>query len=231
MPRRLLALLSPPTCWSCGACAAPGQPLCDRCDHALPWLGERQASAPLIPRRDERDGSERRRTLGAGAHLDQLWTPLAFDGPARDLVHALKFRGAPGLAAAMAWHVLDGAPRDLLSPPAAIVPVPAHAWRRRARGFDHAEALALELGRASGRPVIASLRRAGGTSAHQRGLDRAERLAGRGLTVETLGCVVPRCAVLVDDVCTTGATLTACARALRAAGASSVSAIAYARAL
>ncbi len=227
MPRRLLALLAPPLCWSCGAGAAAGEPLCDGCDRALPWLGERHASSPLATRPGDRSPGG---SSPAAGLLDQIWTPLAYDGPSRDLVHALKFRRAPGLAAVMAWQMLDGSPRDQLAAPAAIVPVPAHPWRRRARGFDHAEALARELGTASGRPVIRALIRCG-AFAHQRGLGRAERLRGSALTVEHREGAVPRSAVLVDDVCTTGATLEACALALRKGGASSVSAIVYARAL
>lgn len=163
--------------------------------------------------------------------IDALWTPLAFEGPSRDLVHALKFRGVPALARAMARDMLDGAPCDLLTAPAAIVPVPAHPWRRRVRGFDHAQALAQAIGDATGRPVLDALERGGDLRAHQRGLRRAQRLAGEGLDVCARAGRVPRAAVLVDDVCTTGATLGACAAALRAGGASSVSAIVYARAL
>lgn len=209
MARALLELLVPRTCWSCRRPARGLDPLCDGCMRALPWLNLRESSPGL----------------------DDLWIPLALDGPARDLVHALKFRAAPGVAAAMAWHVLDGAPPALLAPPAAVVPVPAHPWRARIRGYDHAGALAAAIADAGGRPLICALRRSGGSRARQRGRSRAGRLAGAGLAVEVAGVAVPRRCVLVDDVRTTGATLEACASALRSAGASSVSAIAYAQVL
>lgn len=215
MPGRLLALLTPPACWSCGAAAPREEPLCARCDGALPWLGERLGAAPL----------------GTACALDALWTPLAFEGPARDLVHALKFRGAERLAPALARDMLDRAPPGLLAAPAALVPVPAHPWRRRLRGFDHAAALAAAIGAISGRPVLDALSRRGAPGTRQRGLGREQRLAGAALAVHAMPDHVPRAAVLVDDVCTTGATLAACAAALRLAGASSVAAVVYARAL
>ncbi len=209
MLRAALDLLVPAACWSCGARAPDGGPLCLRCEHALPWLG----GSP------ELEG------------IDVVWTPLAFHGPARDLVHALKFRAAAGLSGAMAGQIVAGAPEGLLAPPCAIVPVPAHPWRRRLRGFDHAEALAHAIGRVSGRPVVPALRRSGGAFERQRGLGRAERLAGERVTIEARGGAVPLSVVLADDVRTTGATLARCASVLRAAGALQVKAVTYAHAV
>jgi predicted amidophosphoribosyltransferase len=143
-------------------------------------------------------------------------------------VVALKFRAALPAAAVMAAQIAARAPRALLAG-AAIVPVPAAPARRRRRGFDPAERLAAELARRTGRPVAPCLRR-GGTAGRQLGARRAERLGRRRLAVTADGDA-PATALLVDDVHTTGATLDACARALRAAGSRDVRAIAYARTL
>jgi predicted amidophosphoribosyltransferase len=94
---------------------------------------------------------------------------------------------------------------------------------------DHAGALASAVAMRTGLPVARCLARGAGAS-RQLGAGRAERLAGRSLAIRTRG-QVPGVAVLVDDVHTTGATLEACARALRAGGATGVRAVTYARTL
>jgi ComF family protein len=108
-----------------------------------------------------------------------------------------------------------------------VVPVPLHASRRRHRGFNQASDLARHLGL----PVVRALRRTRAT-ATQTDLPAAQRhrnvrdafvVTRRGRTLA--GHVV----VLVDDVSTTGATLEACARALKAAGAAEVRALTAAR--
>lgn len=210
--RDLLDLLVPAVCWSCRApCGPAAAPLCSACARELPWLAPAEA-------------------MEGGRAAGRVWAPLAFDGPARDLVHALKFRDAPGVARLMAAHVVLRLPRGLAEPGAVLVPVPAHPGRRRRRGYDHADALAGAIARRTDLPVARVLRREGGAAAHQRGRSRAGRLAGGGPGVRAGGPAPARC-VLVDDVLTTGATLEACARALRAAGARRVDAIAYARVL
>ncbi len=109
------------------------------------------------------------------------------------------------------------------------MPVPAAAVRRRARGFDHAGRLAAAIGDRTGLRVVACLRRVG-PAPRQARARRATRLERGRIGIAVAGLVPPR-PILVDDVLTTGATLQACAAALRAAGAGSVVGVAYARAL
>lgn len=192
--------LSPPLCWSCQAFAGRGRPLCERCRGRLRFLAPAPAGAPV-------------------------WAAVEYEGPARAMVGALKFRGALGLADPMAALIAACAPVERLR--GELVPVPLHPARRRKRGFNQAERLAHALGRRTGIPVRDCLLRSG-SNLRQVGRDRAARLAGPAGSVTSRG-PVPRSAVLVDDVMTTGATLTACAAALRAAGSTEVSALVFAR--
>jgi predicted amidophosphoribosyltransferase len=193
------------------------------CRRALPWLpGPRcprcGLPAPCGARCPARD-----------AAFAQAWAPLAHDGPARALVAALKFRGALPVAQLMAAQIAAGAPPGLLHG-AALVPVPLHPSRRRDRGFDQAALITRALARRSGLPLVACLRRRGRPT-RQLGADRdARRDAAQRQRLHATGAVPPH-VLLVDDVHTTGATFDACARALRAAGARRVAAIAYARTL
>jgi predicted amidophosphoribosyltransferase len=143
-------------------------------------------------------------------------------------VAALKFRGRLAAADVMAAHVAANAPPALLLG-ATLVPVPAHPARRRARGFDQAALLATALGRRTGIVSVPCLERLD-DGARQLGAGRARRRSGGRLDVRCRGAA-PEVAVLVDDVHTTGATLDACARALRRAGARRVVALTYTRAL
>ena len=103
----------------------------------------------------------------------------------------------------------------------AIVPVPAAPLRHAARGFDPAGELALALAGATGLPTTDALRRR--DLGHQRGRSRSRRLR-RPPAVLVAGRV-PSEALLIDDVTTTGATLSACDAALRGAGCGWVGAV------
>ena len=195
-------LLSPPLCWSCLDVAGRRRPLCDRCRGKL-------------------------RLLGSVAPGASVWAALEYEGPARALVGALKFRGALALADPMAALMVAAAPAERLR--GALVPVPLHPARRRKRGFNQAERLAVAIGRRARLPVADCLVR-GGSNLRQVGRDRAERLAGPAGSIRTSG-PVPARAVLVDDVTTTGATLAACAAVLQAAGSEEVRALVFARTL
>lgn len=221
MPLRSLAsLLAPPVCAGCGGHAGPAEPLCAACRLELRWLDHAVEVGGLT-----------------------VFAPLAYEGPARAMVRALKFRGATIAAQAMAAQIAAAAPAGaapLTGPggPApgvlargVLVPVPLHPRRLRRRGFNQAALLADELGRRTGLRVADCLRRTGSARA-QVGRDRSERLdAVRGSIEVDPAAPLPRRAIVVDDVVTTGATLGACAESLRAAGVAEVVAVAYARTL
>jgi len=214
--RAVLDLLVPPACLVCGD---PASELCGACRRALPWLGEQTCPRCALPLPCGR------RCPAAGAAFDAAWAPLAHDGPARDLVAALKFRGRLAAVDVMAAQMSAGVRRHR----GVLVAVPAHPRRRRGRGFDQSRELALALGARTGRPVSGVLRREGDLT-RQVGLSRGARTAAGRLHFSVLG-TPPASVVLVDDVHTTGATLDACARALKAAGTAQVTAVSYVRAL
>jgi ComF family protein len=220
----LLAILAPP---ACAACRAPlpraDATVCAACLRGLPWLRGARCPRCALP------AHSGRACPAADAAFDLAWAPLAYEGTARALVAALKFHGALPVAGVMAAHLAATAPPGLLRDGAALVPVPLHPRRRRRRGFDQAERLATALARRTGLPVAACLRR-GGPPARQMGASRAQRRETGRLAIVCAIPPPPR-AILVDDVHTTGATFDACARALRAGGATHVTALAYARTL
>jgi ComF family protein len=219
----LLAVLVPPLC---AACLIPlpraGDVVCGGCRRALPWLRGPQCIRCALPL------TATHACPAARQAFDAAWAAVGYAGVARDLVAALKFRRARPLADVMAAQLAAGAPRSLLAG-ATIVPVPAHPAHLRSRGYDQAGLLAGGLARRTGAPFARPLRRRGPLRS-QLGASRAERLE-RGRIDVTVRGAVPARVVLVDDVHTTGATLDACARALRRAGGGEVIALTWARAL
>jgi ComF family protein len=203
-------MLVPPLCWGCGGVARRREPLCGGCRRLL----RRLAPDPVL-------------LCGV-----RVWAPLAYSGPARDLVRALKFRGATAVADAMAGQIAANAPAGLLGAERAawrplLVPVPLHPRRLRRRGYNQAVLIADALARRSGLELADCLARTGSATT-QVGRGRAERRAGPAGSVE-LHAPAPDRAVLVDDVATTGATLAACAGALRVGGSVDVAALVFAR--
>jgi predicted amidophosphoribosyltransferase len=201
----LTSLLAPPLCAACGSpCRAEGV-LCARCDREL-------ATAPRV-------------CEPGPPGVDLALSASPFEGVARRLVHGLKYGRRLALAAVAAEAMLRVLPA--VESPDAVVPVPAGPWRWRWRGFDPAEELGIATADSAGLPFSPCLRRAKGV--RQVGRHRSERLADPPRV--WAAAEVPRSALLVDDVWTTGATLAACAAALRDAGSRRIVALTLARAL
>jgi len=200
----VIDLLAPPRCLACGSLldrAASGPALCVACTREI----ERAPGVAL--RADGIDGG---------------FAPLTYEGVGHRLVAALKFSRLLVVAELGAALIADRAPDGWLG--ACAVPVPAAPMRARRRGFDPAWELTAALAGLTGieaRPVLRRRDRR-----HQRGRSRAERLASPP-RVHVAG-PVPVQVLLIDDVVTTGATIDACARALRSAGSTEVRALALA---
>lgn len=201
----IAASLVPSLCAACGrSCRADAQ-LCPRCTRRL------AEAEPLLG-------------LGA-AGLDRAWSSAPHEGVARQLVAALKFRRLLPIADLIAERIEWLAPAGVLS--GVLVPVPTAPARTLRRGFDPALEIATALAERTGIEQRPCLTRRGAT--RQVGKRRGERL-GRPPRFALRG-ESPRSVVLVDDVLTTGATLSACAQALRAAGAVRVVALTFTRRL
>jgi len=205
-----------PVCDSCWTSIRPlTPPLCDRCGDPLPAWRSISIPLALCPR-----------CRRAGRLVDRARAIGPYDGALRAIVHALKYEGRRSLARALA-ALMRHRGDDVLHGADCVVPVPLHRSRRRERGFNQAADLAIHLDL----PVVSALRRVRATPT-QTGLPAAQRhrnmrdafavtRAGRALHGATV--------VLVDDVSTTGATLEACARVLKEAGAREVRALTAAR--
>src|SRR4051794_12187610 len=114
----VVALLAPPACVSCRAPVSAGERLCPPCTRALPWL-RRACPRCALP-------SHRGRACPAsGAAFLRAWAPMAYEGVARDLVAALKFRAALGVANLMAAHMAANLPAELRGPAGAGAGPPA----------------------------------------------------------------------------------------------------------
>lgn len=207
-----------PVCASCWASVPliPG-PLCTTCGDSLGSWRTASVAVSCCPRC-------RRGRLA----LDRACAMGAYEGSLRAIVHAFKFDGLRSLATPLAT-LMRARGAEILAGADAVVPVPLHVFRRWSRGFNQAADLAVRLGP----PMVAALGRRRAT-APQSGLPASQRHRNvRRAFVLTARArrLSGRTVVIVDDVCTTGATLEACARALKAGGCREVRALTAARAV
>ena len=212
---RVLDLLLPPACAGCGR---SGALLCPACLSRL---------RPPFDARDRFVAPDAGIVVGDALLL--AVAAFSFEGPMRRALWALKYSGASRLAPPLADAALP-ALRSLLSvagSAAVLVPVPVHAERRAARGYNQAELLARGLSYRFGLPLSSVLDRTRPTTKQHR-LNRVARLNNLRGAFAVISRPPPT-VVLVDDIITTTATLEACASVLRDAGCQAVYGLAIAR--
>ncbi len=172
-------------------------------------------------------GSCRRRAPG----FDYARAAARYDGVVREAVHAFKFGGRRALAAPLGDLLVEVAGGLPTGPPDLLLPVPLHPRREHERGFNQAALLARRVGRSWGCPVREDVLARAVPTQSQTELDAVARRANvrTAFRLRRSAPVAGRHVLLVDDVLTTGATLSECARCLREAGAALVGALTVAR--
>ena len=160
--------------------------------------------------------------------FDAVYSYGSYEGSLRELVHLFKYSGMRPLAGTFGKFLAQALPRETSFD--VIVPMPLHWFKQWQRGFNQSDLLAREIGKKWNVPVRNLVRRKKATRP-QAGLTNAKRRANmQGAFTMTRGKSLAGMRVLlVDDVVTTGATASACARVLKRAGAAHVALLALAR--
>lgn len=213
---QFLDLVFPPRCVNCrrGAAALCAEclaritlitsPACTRCGHALPYANAECSDCRHYP-----------------FTITSIHSAVWHDGPIREAIHALKYNRRRDVVSSLVG-LMQARLEHLSIAIDLVVSVPLHPDRERERGYNQAHLLAQELARRLGHPYSESLERIRATQ-DQIGLDGAARRMNVRNAFRSKDAGVGGARImLVDDVCTTGATLDACAIALFENGAYAV---------
>ncbi|HSK41461.1 MAG TPA: ComF family protein [Arenibaculum sp.] len=241
--RLLLDMVLPPRCLGCGTVVDAQGTLCVRCCERPTFLGQpwcRRCGRPFELAAHSNPCADADADILCGPCLagpppfGRARSVLAYDDASRRLV--LKFKHADQIFAAPAygaWLARTGA--DLLREADLLVPVPLHRRRLFARRYNQSALLALAAGRLAGVPVRPDLLVRRRPTRPQGGLTRDGRrrnvAAAFAVRPSRVGQLAGRTVVLVDDVLTTGATVSECVRVLKRAGAREVHVLTLARVL
>jgi competence protein ComFC len=207
----------------CAGCSRRGSWLCNDCDYALPRF-----SAPWCERCGVPATYPRCKCPSTPINPERIRSVGPFDGWLREAIVLFKYHGE--WARATHLGVPLAATIGHLQQIDALVPVPLHPSRLRQRGFNQSLLLARQVGGLLGVDVREALIRTRRTDAqiHLGAEARKANVAG-AFALQSNIPIAGLCLVLIDDVVTTGSTLSACADALIGAGAASVMAASLAR--
>lgn len=215
--RVALNLFFPPWCINCGR---EGKYLCDICLRQLPFISPPVCSICGRPLTVDNTCPG---CIGPQAKIDVIRAPFLFGGAIRQAVHELKYNNLKAIAPLLASFLHD----YLLENPLrtdVIVPVPIHQKRYRERGYNQSALIARELGKISRIPVVEDcLIRKINTPPQVRttgALERWQNMANAFVCADRR--LADKRVLLIDDVSTSGATLNACASALKDAGTATV---------
>lgn len=179
--------------------------MCPTCQPALPWLEHKAAFCKV-------------------EHTAGCWSALEYRDAVRECVHRLKFSPVPAYGQPLGLLAAQCALDHPEISPDCITWVPLSRKRLKERGFDQARLLAEAMGKELKLPVEAMLVKTRQTQRQSRITDYAQRKANvlGAYEVSTKSAVLGKRILLVDDVVTSGATLSACARVLKQAGAEEI---------
>lgn len=230
--RVVLDAVYPPLCISCRASTGEAHGLCAACWSKISFLEGPECARCGLPFEFDPGGE----TLCGPCHaeppdFDRARSIMHYDDASKALILALKRADRLDLVPPLArW--LERGGRALLAETDVIVPVPLHRWRLWRRRFNQSALLAQKLASATGKPFdpLVLIRIRPTPSQGEMPSAKARRKNVRGaFKVANPSAIAAKSVLLVDDVYTTGATLNACARALKRAGASKVMVVTLAR--
>ncbi len=217
----------------CAVCDTPGDLICQRCLLHLRyidwWRACPRCGAPMGRLQCCECNSVMMQALGRDEPaFDAMASVVEYDEAAARIVRAWKDGGERRLGAVMARMMANAMPAAWRAGCPVITPVPATAAALRRRGFDHTAELARVLARRMGITYAALLARP--RTHDQRALGRQGRARNLSGSFQVArGAKVPPFVLLIDDVCTTGATINAASDALRAGGAETICCLTFAR--
>ncbi|HWP82202.1 MAG TPA: ComF family protein [Bacteroidota bacterium] len=209
----LLDFLYPPACISCRSPHLNGQRhVCPSC-----WQQIDRIHA------EHRLYTETKAKLLESGVVGEVVSLFVFEkeGVFQHIAHALKYQGCESLGLELGRQ-LGQAILDTGLEADAVIPVPLHKRKLRERGYNQAELLALGVSSATSIPTESKAVRRKKYTQTQTKLTIEEREKNMEDAFEVVGAVDGRRLILVDDVITTGATITSCARELKSAGASGI---------
>ncbi len=217
-------LLFPQWCVGCGK---GGDFICPSCCRSLPRI-----MPPLCPRcgKPQPSGILCPGCVSWQAEIDGIRSPFRFDGVIRQAIHQLKYRNLRALAVTLAKLLQDYLATNPM-PGEVLVPVPLHPKRVRERGYNQSSLLAKELGKLTSLPVVDDClirQRHTPPQAKTPTVDERRNNVANAFTCRD-SRLQDRQVLLIDDVSTSGATLDACATALKVAGAATVWGLVLAR--
>ena len=226
----MLDVIYPPRCLTCTEPTEQGASLCAECWADTTFISGAICDVCGTPLPGETNSKIKCDScITHRPEWDTGRAAVIYSGGGRRAVLSLKHGDRLDMAKPLAeWMARSGG--GILNGADAIVPVPLH-WRRLfKRKFNQSAELAWHLSKISGTPCIPDLLVRDRSTPTQDGLTREERHENQcGVFAVHKRRKLPKKIVLVDDVMTTGATLSACAETLRAAGAERIDALVLAR--
>lgn len=231
--RGLADVIYPPACPACGRRVFEPGGVCARCWGRLRFISRPYCDVLGTPFSfDLGEGAVSAEAIAAPPDFRRARAAVMFDTVARNLVHALKYQDRDVPVRFMSAAMVR-AGRELFTENALLAPVPLHRKRLWQRRFNQSQLLAASVARKAGLENDPSVLERIRPTRQQVGLTDLQRQKNvRGafrVPDGVAGRIAERPVILVDDVVTTGATVNACARALKRAGAASVDVLVFAR--